>query len=56
MKISTRRVTPSVEPGFLRELVPKEPPVQGEEWEKIFQDFESKIMPGVTNFFVIYFF
>jgi hypothetical protein len=43
------RVTPDVEPGFLRELLPKDAPRTGEKWEDIFKDFENKIMPGVIN-------
>ena len=44
---SKRRVTPDVEPGYLRDLLPKEAPVKGENWDDIFSDFETKIMPGV---------
>jgi len=44
------RVTPDVEPGFLRELLPKDAPKTGEKWEDIFKDFENKIMPGVIYF------
>jgi hypothetical protein len=46
---SKMRVTPDVEPGFLRELLPKDAPRTGEKWEDIFKDFENKIMPGVSN-------
>lgn len=45
---SKRRVTPDVEPGYLREILPKQPPNQGEQWDDIFKDFENKIIPGVT--------
>jgi alpha-galactosidase len=31
----------------LRDLLPKEAPVKGENWDDIFSDFETKIMPGV---------
>lgn len=47
--INTRRVTPSVEPGYLRELIPLEAPEEPEEWDKIMADVEDKIMPGVTH-------
>lgn len=42
-------MTPDVEPGYLRELLPKEAPKQGENWDEIFRDFETKILPGVTH-------
>ncbi|KAJ1527822.1 hypothetical protein ONE63_007767 [Megalurothrips usitatus] len=44
-----RRVVPSVEPGYLKHLIPKEAPEQGESWDDIMADVESKIMPGVTH-------
>lgn len=47
--LSQRRVTPSVEPGYLRHLLPEEAPQNPEHWEDIMQDVESKIMPGVTH-------
>lgn len=47
--LEDRRVTPSVEPGYLRNLIPDEAPNTPEPWEKIMEDVESKIMPGVTH-------
>lgn len=47
--VSERRVTPGVEPGYLRELVPKTAPEKGENWEEIMSDVENKIMPGVSS-------
>ncbi|CAO1325209.1 unnamed protein product [Diamesa tonsa] len=47
--LEERRVTPSVEPGYLRKIIPGEAPFQPEPWEKIMEDVESKIMPGVTH-------
>lgn len=47
--ISTRRVTPSVEPGYLRKLLPEEAPENPEDWQTIMDDVENKIMPGVTH-------
>lgn len=47
--INKRRVTPDVEPGYLRNLLPKEAPQKGEKWDDIFSDFETKIIPGVTH-------
>lgn len=46
--IHTRRVVPSIEPGYLRELIPQSPPHSAEEFDKVLQDFESYIMPGVS--------
>ena len=43
------RVTPDVEPGYLKSLIPNEAPKIGEDWNSIFDDFESKILPGVTH-------
>ncbi|XP_037955064.1 aromatic-L-amino-acid decarboxylase [Teleopsis dalmanni] len=47
--LEDRRVTPSVEPGYLRHLLPTEAPKNPECWEKIMADVEDKIMPGVTH-------
>lgn len=45
--ISERRVTPNIEPGYLRDLLPQEAPQKSEDWSNIMEDFEKKIMPGV---------
>ena len=47
--VGERRVTPGVEPGYLRDLIPKEAPKKGEKWEEIMTDVEDKIMPGVIT-------
>ncbi|XP_022920898.1 aromatic-L-amino-acid decarboxylase [Onthophagus taurus] len=47
--INTRRVTPSVEPGYLKDLLPLEAPENPEDWDEIMSDVDSKIMPGVTH-------
>ncbi|XP_073944162.1 tyrosine decarboxylase 2 [Choristoneura fumiferana] len=44
-----RRVTPSVEPGYLRAALPAEAPLHPENWDDVMADVESKIMPGVTH-------
>ncbi|XP_076059611.1 aromatic-L-amino-acid decarboxylase-like [Oratosquilla oratoria] len=44
-----QRVTPDVEPGYLRELLPEEPPAQAEDWNEIMEDVKSLILPGVTH-------
>ncbi|KAB0795493.1 hypothetical protein PPYR_12332 [Photinus pyralis] len=47
--IPTRRVTPNVEPGYLRKILPDEAPEYPEDWEAIMADVDAKIMPGVTH-------
>ncbi|XP_049862345.1 aromatic-L-amino-acid decarboxylase-like isoform X1 [Schistocerca gregaria] len=47
--LDKRRVTPSIEPGYLRPLLPEEAPQEPEDWRDIMRDVESKIMPGVTH-------
>ncbi|EDW61660.1 aromatic-L-amino-acid decarboxylase [Drosophila virilis] len=47
--LGERRVTPSVEPGYLRHLLPSEAPHEPEDWDQIMNDVEDKIMPGVTH-------
>lgn len=47
--LGSRRVTPSVEPGYLRKLIPTEAPYHPEDWESIMSDVDTKIMPGVTH-------
>lgn len=47
--IEDRRVTPTVEPGYLKTMIPPDPPKQGERWEDIVADIEPKIMVGVSR-------
>ena len=42
-------VRPPVKPGDIRRKLPPEPPVQGEPMEKIFQDFQKTVIPGITH-------
>lgn len=46
--IRERPVLPSVEPGYLQHLIPKEVPENPEKWEDILKDIERVIMPGVS--------
>ena len=46
--LSSRRVTPTVEPGYLRKLLPKYPPRHAESFSEILKDVEKVIMPGVS--------
>ncbi|KAL3090015.1 hypothetical protein niasHS_006467 [Heterodera schachtii] len=47
--IEKRRVVPSIEPGYLRELIPPQAPHQSETFDHVMHDFEAYIMPGVTH-------
>ncbi|KAI0596472.1 pyridoxal phosphate-dependent transferase [Biscogniauxia sp. FL1348] len=47
--IEDRRVLPTVEPGYLRKLLPADAPEEGEPWADIQKDIEAKIMPGITH-------
>ncbi|XP_043489065.1 histidine decarboxylase isoform X2 [Polistes fuscatus] len=47
--IRSRRVYPSVSPGYLRNVLPTSAPLDGEPWDDIFADIERCIMPGVTH-------
>ncbi|CAM1292122.1 HDC (predicted) [Pycnogonum litorale] len=47
--IRDRRVFPDVKPGYMRDLLPDEAPVDGEPWENIFKDVDRVIMPGITH-------
>ncbi|MBU1186966.1 MAG: aminotransferase class I/II-fold pyridoxal phosphate-dependent enzyme [Acidobacteria bacterium] len=42
-------VAPSIRPGDIRSRLPKEAPIQGEDMEKIFDDFRTLILPGMTH-------
>lgn len=47
--IRSRRVTPSVEPGYLRAALPPSAPEYPESWDDVMCDVENKIMPGLTH-------
>ncbi|KAG5880430.1 hypothetical protein JTB14_019940 [Gonioctena quinquepunctata] len=47
--IRERRVLPTVEPGYLRPLIPETAPQKPDQWEDIMKDIERVIMPGVTH-------
>jgi aromatic-L-amino-acid/L-tryptophan decarboxylase len=50
--IGDRRVVSNVEPGYLRKLLPDGPPQDGESWTEIQKDIESKILPGITHWYI----
>lgn len=47
--IRNRDVLPSVTPGYLENQIPKETPVEGDNWKDVLHDVEKLIMPGVTH-------
>ncbi|XP_054285174.1 aromatic-L-amino-acid decarboxylase [Macrosteles quadrilineatus] len=47
--IRDRRVLPTVQPGYLRPLIPDEAPQNPEKWQDVMKDVERVIMPGVTH-------
>ncbi|RWS10963.1 Aromatic-L-amino-acid decarboxylase-like protein, partial [Dinothrombium tinctorium] len=47
--IRDRPVLPSVQPFYIRDLVPDTAPEDGESWEQVFADIERVIMPGMTH-------
>lgn len=42
-------VLPSVEPGYLLDLLPKEMPEQPESWKEVLGDINRVIKPGLTH-------
>lgn len=42
-------VLSQVKPGDIKALLPEKPPVDGEPFEDIFKDLDSKIIPGITH-------
>ena len=49
--IHGKRVVSNVSPGYLRKILPSGPPEEGEKWNDIQKDIESKIMPGLTHWY-----
>ncbi|KAJ5101409.1 3-beta hydroxysteroid dehydrogenase/isomerase [Penicillium alfredii] len=47
--VPERRVLPAVDPGYLRPLIPENPPADPEEWSQIQEDVDTKIKPGLTH-------
>jgi len=44
-----RTPLPQVKPGFLRSLIPDEPPEEPESWEQILKDIEPVVLQGNTH-------
>lgn len=47
--LKSRPVLPSVTPGYLRERLPAEAPLNAESFDQIMRDVEEHIMPGVSK-------
>lgn len=47
--LGNQRVTPDLEPGFLKRMLPAEAPQEAEDWDDIMKDVDQKIMPGITH-------
>nr|XP_003928914.1 histidine decarboxylase isoform X2 [Saimiri boliviensis boliviensis] len=47
--VRDRRVTPDVQPGYLRTQLPESAPEDPDNWDSIFGDIERLIMPGVVH-------
>uniref|UniRef100_A0A8D2Q853 Histidine decarboxylase n=1 Tax=Varanus komodoensis TaxID=61221 RepID=A0A8D2Q853_VARKO len=47
--VRERRVSPDVQPGYMRGLLPDGAPVEPDSWESIFKDIERIIMPGASS-------
>ena len=48
-EISHRRVIADVQPGFMASLLPSQAPQHADDFDQVFQDLESMIMPGVRH-------
>lgn len=45
--IRERDVLPSVQPGYMSQMLPTEAPEQAEKWQDVMKDIERVIIPGV---------
>ncbi|XP_063697544.1 3,4-dihydroxyphenylacetaldehyde synthase 2 [Culicoides brevitarsis] len=47
--VRDQQVLPSVEPGYLHQLLPNEMPEGSENWKDVMEDLNKFIMPGITH-------
>jgi aromatic-L-amino-acid decarboxylase len=47
--VGTLPITPATAPGYIRRQVPEAPPLDGEPFEALFDDFRRVIVPGMTH-------
>ena len=52
--IRERPVLPSVEPFYIRQVVPTDPPEKPEKWSDVFGDIEKVVMNGVSGLLVVF--
>lgn len=48
-KVEALPVMPPVSPGEIKNRLPRKAPRKGESMERIFQDFQQEILPGITH-------
>jgi aromatic-L-amino-acid/L-tryptophan decarboxylase len=49
VRVSELPVTPDIAPGEFARQLPRHPPEQGEPFERLFADFQSLVVPGMTH-------
>lgn len=49
LNFALRNVLPSVQPGYLSDLLPNAAPEESENWQTIMSDLEKFILPGITH-------
>mmetsp|Transcript_2039 Transcript_2039/g.13171 ORF Transcript_2039/g.13171 Transcript_2039/m.13171 type:complete len:510 (-) Transcript_2039:2125-3654(-) len=47
--VEQRKVCSQVEPGYLPPRLPKHAPEEGETWDRVMEDLEEHVMPGITH-------
>ena len=47
--IESRSVLPSIEPGYLKGMLPESAPNEPDKWEDLIKDIDKCIMPGITH-------
>ncbi len=48
-------MTPSIEPGYLQQIIPEDPPENPEDWEEVMNDVEKKIMIGESSLLLFFY-
>ena len=47
--VGERNITPHVEPGEIRALLPRQAPESPESFDEIMEDLDRVVMPGITH-------
>lgn len=45
----SRPVVPSIQPGYLQEILTTDVPEQPQNWMIVMEDFLQKVLPGITH-------